>query len=486
MNANQTEIARHKTAIRRPSFSLPIKCLLRDGLVHAETTVFDYGCGHGQDIELLRGSGIPCDGWDPAFRADGQKKPADVVNIGYVINVIEDAQERTKAVRSAWELTTKLLVVAAQIEFAAPDRDHPRFADGVITSRGTFQKYYTQHELREYLEGELATDAIPAAPGVFYLFKDEATKQQFLATRFHRRIAVPRKRISELRFEQNLDVLEPLMAALTQLGRLPGPEEFPQSADVIERIGSLNKAFALIRRVTEEQPWEDIAQRRTEDLLVYLALSRFGRRPKISQLPAGIQRDVKAFLGSYSQACTRADTLLFRAGDPTAIDAACQKAGVGKLVDNALIVHRTALDYLPPILRIYEGCARALVGDIDEANLIKLHRFSGKVTYIAYPEFDEKPHPALRLRVKVTLPTLAIDFFDYSNWQDPPLLFRKEQFLPADHPLYEKFSRLTRQEEKRGLLDQIDDSAPASRWQMRLTESGCAVRGHQVVRTTKT
>ena len=45
-----------------------------------------------------------------------------------------------------------------------------------------------------------------------YLFKDEATKQQFLATRFHRRIAVPRKRISELRFEQNLDVLEPLMA----------------------------------------------------------------------------------------------------------------------------------------------------------------------------------------------------------------------------------------------------------------------------------
>ena len=207
-------------------------------------------------------------------------------------------------------------MVAAQIEFAAPDRDHPRFADGVITSRGTFQKYYTQNELREYLEGELATDAIPAAPGVFYIFKDEATKQQFLATRFHRRIAVPRKRISELRFEQNLDVLEPLMAALTQLGRLPGPEEFPQSADVIERFGSLNKAFALIRRVTEEQPWEDIAQRRTEDLLVYLALSRFRRRPKISQLPTSIQRDVKAFLGSYSQACTRADTLLFRVGDP--------------------------------------------------------------------------------------------------------------------------------------------------------------------------
>jgi len=486
MNANETEIARHKTAIRRPSYSLPIKCLLRDGLVHAETSVFDYGCGHGQDIELLRGSGIRCDGWDPAFRADGQKRSADVVNIGYVINVIEDARERAAAVRSAWDLSNKLLVVAAQIEFAAPVKEQSPFADGVVTSRGTFQKYYTQTELREYLEVELGTDAIPAAPGVFYIFKDEATKQQFLATRFHRRIAVPRKRISELRFEQNLDVLEPMMAALTQLGRLPGPEEFPQSAQVIERFGSLNKAFTLIRRVTDEQPWEDIAQRRAEDLLVYLALSRFRRRPKASQLPISIQRDVKAFLGSYSQACTRADTLLFRAGDPTAIDAACQQAAVGKLVDNALIVHRTALDDLPPLLRIYEGCARALTGDIDEANLIKLHRFSGKVSYIAYPEFEEKAHPALRLRVKVTLPTLGIDFFDYSNWQDPPLLFRKEQFLHADHPLREKFSRLTRQEEERGLLDEIDDSAPASRWQTRLSESGCTLRGHRLVHAANT
>ncbi|NLY01885.1 MAG: DNA phosphorothioation-associated putative methyltransferase [Rhodopirellula sp.] len=138
MNANETEIARHKTAIRRASYSLPIKCLLRDGLVHTETSVFDYGCGHGQDIELLRGSGIRCDGWDPAFRPDGEKTVADVVNLGYVINVIEDARERATAVRSAWNLSSKLLVVAAQIEFAAPDKEQTRFADGVITSRGTF------------------------------------------------------------------------------------------------------------------------------------------------------------------------------------------------------------------------------------------------------------------------------------------------------------------------------------------------------------
>ncbi|MCH7952547.1 MAG: DNA phosphorothioation-associated putative methyltransferase, partial [Chloroflexi bacterium] len=227
-------------------------------------------------------------------------------------------------------------VVAAQVEFAAPDRQQTEFADGVLTSRGTFQKYYKQPELRAYLESELGGDAIPAAPGVFYVFKDESAKQQFISTRYHRRISVPRRRISELLFEQNQDVLEALMQTVTRLGRLPGPEEFPEATEVIEKLGSLKRAFALIRRVTDEEPWEEIAQRRTEDLLVYLALSRFQRRPKLSQLPPSIQRDIKAFLGSYLAACARADELLFRAGDPEAIDAACQQAEVGQLVDNAL------------------------------------------------------------------------------------------------------------------------------------------------------
>ncbi|MDA1054105.1 MAG: DNA phosphorothioation-associated putative methyltransferase [Planctomycetota bacterium] len=335
MTTNTKKIARHKTAIRRPSFSRPIACLLRDGLVDSSKTLFDYGCGHGQDLELLSDMDIRCDGWDPMFRSDAKKRRADVVNIGYVINVIEHVNERTAALRAAWDLCENLLVVAAQVEFAAPDKEQAEFADGVLTSRGTFQKYYNQHELRAYLESELGGDAIPAAPGVFYVFKDESAKQQFISTRYHRRISVPRRRISEVLFEQNQDVLQPMMEALTRLGRLPGPGEFASAAEVIERLGSLKRAFALIRRVTDEEPWEEIAQRREEDLLIYLALSRFQHRPKLSQLPLSIQRDIKSFLGSYQTACARADVLLFRAGDPDAIDAACQQADAGQLVDNA-------------------------------------------------------------------------------------------------------------------------------------------------------
>ena len=92
-----------------------------------------------------------------------------------------------------------------------------------------------------------------------------------------------------------------------------------------------------------------------EDLLVYLALGRFRRRPPISALPFGLQRDIRAFFGSYADGCRRADDLLFQAGDADAVDDACRRSAVGKLLPNALYVHRTALDALDPLLRVYEG-----------------------------------------------------------------------------------------------------------------------------------
>ena len=96
LQSDLSPIQRHRTAIRRPGFSLPVSCLLRDGLLDASKTLFDYGCGRGQDLLLLRGAGIACDGWDPAHRPAAERRPADVVNLGYVINVIEDPRERAR------------------------------------------------------------------------------------------------------------------------------------------------------------------------------------------------------------------------------------------------------------------------------------------------------------------------------------------------------------------------------------------------------
>jgi DNA phosphorothioation-associated putative methyltransferase len=115
----------------------------------------------------------------------------------------------------------------------------------------------------------------------------------------------------------------------------------------------------------------------------------------MSALPTGLRRDFRAFFGSYTDGCRRADDLLFRAGDAYAVDDACRRSAVGKILPNALYVHRTALEALDPLLRAYEGCARACLGEIEGADQIKLHRHWGKVSCQVYPEFDADPHPAL-------------------------------------------------------------------------------------------
>jgi len=478
-------IPRHKTAIRRGNLSRPLKAALQDGLIGPTVTVFDYGCGHGHDMAILTAQSVACGGWDPAFRPQTPKHPADIVNLGFVLNVIEDIDERASALRQAWQLARGLLIVAAQVKEAGRGQSQLAFGDGVLTGRGTFQKFYGQGELRAFLETELQAEAIPASLGIFYLFKDETLQQQFLANRYHRRSAAPRKRISELRFEEHRVLLEPFMAAIADLGRLPEQDEFPQTAEVVAGFGSLKRAFALVRRVTGDTEWDAIRQRRIEDLMVYLALARFRKRPPLGQLPRTLQRDMRAFFGTYTKACANADALLFKAGEEGAIDEACKRSALGKLLPDDLYVHRSVLDSLGPLLRIYEGCGRAYLGEVEGANVIKIHRRSGKLSYLVYPEFEDDPHPALLRSVRVNLRTRQIDSNDYTQSTNPPVLHRKETFLLPDNPLHEKFARLTAQEEKHGLLD--DPSAIGTRegWARRLSERGFTLKGHRLVRLNR-
>ena len=251
--------------------------MLRDRLIDQSVTVFDYGCGRGEDLELLSAERIAVNGWDPAYRPTAEKIAADVVNLGYVLNVIEDPNERAATLRTAWDLCRQLLIASAQVLVAGRGKDPIEFGDGVLTSRGTFQKFFDQGELKSYLEQQLETEAIPAAVGVFYLFKDESRLQQFLANRYHRHRLPARQRVAKSRFEDSRELLEPLMAKLLELGRLPYPDECLGSAPIIERFGSLKRASAFIERETGAEEWVTAARQRREDLIVYLALARFRR-----------------------------------------------------------------------------------------------------------------------------------------------------------------------------------------------------------------
>ena len=149
------------------------------------------------------------------------------------------------------------------------------------------------------------------------------------------------------------------------LGRLPEADELGPATEIEARFGSLNRAFSLIKRVTGASEWEAITRRCAEDLLVYLAL---GRSPpaEAADLGAsgrsGCSGTSAPFFGSYANGCRRADELLFKAGDADAVDDACRRSAVGKLLPNALYVHPTALDALDPLLRVFEGCAHTYLG----------------------------------------------------------------------------------------------------------------------------
>ncbi|MGA9924922.1 MAG: hypothetical protein WBQ29_16095 [Isosphaeraceae bacterium] len=77
--------------------------------------------------------------------------------------------------------------------------------------------------------------------------------------------------------------------------------------------------------------------------------------------------------------------------------------------------------------------------------------------------------------IKLSLRTRELDCYDYATSTNPPILHRKETFLPPGHPLLAKFARLTQQEEKHGLLDETATIGTREGWQRRLAERGFTI-----------
>jgi DNA phosphorothioation-associated putative methyltransferase len=452
------------------------------GVLRQGRSVLDYGCGRGRDVSELRRIGYDCAGWDPSFRAAGPKRPSAVVNLGFVINVIENPEERSQALKDAWAFAENVLVVAAQLTFDAKRTHVAEHEDGVLTSRGTFQKYYTQRELREYIDTTLEVQSVPAAPGVFLVFRDAAERQSVLAARYRRRSSIPKKRLSDILFEQHAGVLDHLMRFVTDRGRLPEDWELPEAAAIKTALGSIRQAFRVVLRVTGEEQWQTLRAERVQDLLLYLALERFGGRPRYSELSPDLRVDVREFFGNYTRACEEADKLLFAAGDMDRVSDTCRSSPLGKQTPEALYVHASALDNLSHLLRVYEGCARAYIGSLEAANVVKLHRDRPQVSYLCYPKFDRDPHPALIGSLLVDMQRLQVEYRDYSAGENPPILHRKEEFVGQGYPLHGRFSNLTQQEERFGLYEDTSLIGNRDGWMAVLDAKRLALRGHRVVR----
>lgn len=440
-------VERHKTALTRYDLSKPIKTLLENRMIPAGTTFFDYGCGRGTDVAGLKNLGYEASGWDPAFQPDSPKTPAEVVNLGYVLNVIEDPAERVEALTRAFGLARRLLVVSALIRETVDADTAARFRDGFLTRANTFQKFFEQAELQQLIEDSLDVTAVPVALGIFYVFRDPMDAQDFLATRtrrvidwsqLHSRLGLPKprktaeQRVAE-RYAEHQSILEPLWQLTLKLGRPPLPEEFQAWEALRAALGSMARAQRLLQTHFGEEALRASREARKNDLVVYLALAQLRKRVPFSHLSAELRGDIKHFFGDYQRAQIAGRDLLFAAGDPDEIALACEDLTLGWQDEQALYVHRSLLSDLPPILRVYAGCAAALYGLVDEADVLKLHKASGKVTFLRYDDFAGAPLPILQQRIKVNLRNRWVEVFDHRA--DGQLLFYKDRLVGPQDPL---------------------------------------------------
>jgi DNA phosphorothioation-associated putative methyltransferase len=464
---NPPEIESHKAAIPRGELSRPVRLALETDIINESTTFFDYGCGWGGDVERLRDRQIEANGWDPHYYPENSKLAADVVNIGYIINVILEPAEREIALKNAWDLTRSVLIVAAQV-LVRSQKESLVYGDGIITQRNTFQKYYIQDELKTYIDTTLQVNAVPISLGIFFVFRDDLAAEAFRASRLYSLVTQPRVRILSQKFADYQPILQPLMDFIGKRGRLPLPEEFRDSQEILQIFGSLKRAFKVIIAATDEVEWDRIAYIRSLDLQIYLALAQFGKRRTISQMPPEIRADIKAFFGTFNTACEVADEMLFSLGKPGIIRKLCRRSPIGKILPKSFYIHRSALNELDPKLRLYEGCASSNVGGLQDANIIKFSFDSPTISYLTYPDFDTIDHPVLTSRMAIDLRDLSVSYTDYSDRLNPPILHRKETFLSPNHPLYQSFAELTQSEVAAGLLDESATIGTKLFWEKRL------------------
>lgn len=505
-----TGIHRHLTALSRSSLSAPIQLLISNGLITSSIDVFDYGCGKGDDIRGLTDIGIKCQGWDPHYAFENPILPAEIVNLGFVVNVIEDPAERIEAMQRAFGLAKVALSVSVMLH--SKERPGKPYRDGFLTSRNTFQKYFSQEEFKHYIEGVLDHDAIMLGPGVALIFVDKEAEQRFLLDR-HRssnvarrllnarmsprtprvprehKVRTPRVSKAEREFEELRSTLELLWSQTLDLGRFPEPFEVTNIKEIQENI-SYNRAKRLVRTHFDLRLLEVAAQTRADDIKLFFVASQFVKKAPYKELDLHLKTDIKHFFGDYKTANQEALKLLLETANPDKIRSACEKAafdGIGWLEENShsLQLHVSLVDRLPSVLRAYVTCGLILWDNVSDFQLIKIHVQSGKLSLLQYSDFDTSAIPLLVKRIKIKISKLDYDVFEYEEGRYPPSpLLYKSRYMHEDMSGFAEQVEFDEALDSSGVLDEYVQTPTLDQIKEKLSARRLEIKGLLLCKST--
>jgi DNA phosphorothioation-associated putative methyltransferase len=167
--------------------------------------------------------------------------------------------------------------------------------------------------------------------------------------------------------------------------------------------------------------------------------------------------------------------------DEAGLDLALRTVPFGKVLPDAVYIHVDYLADLPPLVRVYVGSGRVLVGDVPNTTIVKMSRQERRISFLSYPDFERDPHPSLVNSLRVDLCSFSVKWRSFADWENPPVLHRKEAFVPERHPSRSKFASLTRQEERAGLFSDSTRIGTRAGWDAALAVAGKALRGHRLV-----
>jgi DNA phosphorothioation-associated putative methyltransferase len=179
----------HPTAIARKKLSMPMRTLIEKGIIDRDDYILDYGTGRGDCIKHLRRQlkYHASYGYDPNmptpdtfFLLNNRDQITKEINFKtvtliYVLNVIENIEERKKVLSDAFHLATNYLAIAVRTE-KIPGTTK---GDGVITKRKTFQRRYNTKELIAFITSTLGEAFKPTMlrvikPGLVVITKGQS------------------------------------------------------------------------------------------------------------------------------------------------------------------------------------------------------------------------------------------------------------------------------------------------------------------------